>query len=135
MKITTDYAIRCVWYLAVVKRRSSSREIGETMSIPPKYAQQIMQKLRISGLVTSVKGGSGGYVLTKCSKDITMLQIVKVFQPQAQAISFVEEGSMPTECMLQKSSPANAFYARVQASIIKELTNTTVWDLLPDSKK
>lgn len=55
-RITTDYAIRCVLYLASNPGCTTARQIGEAVRIPRNYTQQIMGKLRDQNIVSSELG-------------------------------------------------------------------------------
>ncbi len=50
-------------------------EIAEAMVMPPEQASKVMQALAASNLVDSVRGRSGGYVLTRDLADISLLEV------------------------------------------------------------
>ncbi len=58
----------------------------QEMTVP--YLEQIFSKLRQHGLVQSVRGPGGGYLLAKSSEDIAIAAIVKA----------VEESTKMTRC-------------------------------------
>ncbi len=51
--------------------------IAERRSIPSKYLVHILILLKRAGLVRSVRGAQGGYMLCKSPEDITLLDIVE----------------------------------------------------------
>jgi Rrf2 family cysteine metabolism transcriptional repressor len=51
-------------------------EVAQEQGIPAQYTQQILQRLRRGGVVASVRGARGGYVLSRHPKDITLLDIM-----------------------------------------------------------
>ena len=55
-------------------------EISSQENIPYKFLEQIMILLRRSGLVTSVKGKNGGYVLSKQPSQTTLGEIIRAIE-------------------------------------------------------
>ncbi len=56
------------------------REIAERANIPQNYLEQLLVQLRRAGLVTSVRGAQGGYLLAKKPVDITVFDIFEVME-------------------------------------------------------
>lgn len=52
------------------------REISANADIPQNYLEQLLSKLRRAGLVTSIRGSKGGYLLAKDAKDISVKEIL-----------------------------------------------------------
>ena len=65
------------------------QEIVARQGIPSKYLDQILIRLRRSGLVESVRGRTGGY---RIGRDIEQISIWEVFRA-------VEDGIYPVECV------------------------------------
>ena len=68
MKITAmqEYGLRCILQLASHSGNSllTVREIAERERLTPVYVEKILVALRRSGLVKSIRGVKGGYVLS-----------------------------------------------------------------------
>ncbi len=79
---TCDYACRALLELAL---RRPSREpvrintIAERQNIPIKYLTQILLQLKRAGLVESVRGKDGGYILAKEPEEISMGEVMREF--------------------------------------------------------
>ncbi|RIK85527.1 MAG: transcriptional regulator [Planctomycetota bacterium] len=56
------------------------RRIAERHGIPATFLVQILHELRRAGLVTSTRGASGGYRLSKPPAEITLADVVDVFE-------------------------------------------------------
>ncbi|MEQ1788891.1 MAG: Rrf2 family transcriptional regulator [Rickettsiales bacterium] len=56
---------------------TSSREIAQRQGLPPRYLEQLMQRLVKGGLLRGVRGPNGGYVLAKERRRITVADIYK----------------------------------------------------------
>jgi len=62
------------------QRPMQIREIAAMTSISHGYLEQILSTLRRAGLVTSIRGASGGYQLARHASQITVLEIIEVLE-------------------------------------------------------
>jgi Rrf2 family iron-sulfur cluster assembly transcriptional regulator len=51
--------------------------ISQSQDISLSYLEQIFARLKKSGIVDSIKGPKGGYILAKNAEEITIAQIIK----------------------------------------------------------
>lgn len=74
----SDYAIRALFELAL--RGSSKpinvRNLAKAQDIPNRFLEIILNELKQGGFVLSIRGKSGGYLLTKPANKITIGQII-----------------------------------------------------------
>ena len=56
------------------------RVIGERQNIPPRYLEQIFQRLRRAGLVEGKRGPGGGYTLLRGTAEITLCDVVEAVE-------------------------------------------------------
>lgn len=78
-----DYGLRAILELALlheVGRPIQVKDIARRQDIPEDYLGQLMVSLRKAGLVESVRGPSGGYVLSRPPKEITLAQALEVLE-------------------------------------------------------
>jgi Rrf2 family protein len=54
--------------------------IAERHGIPPTFLVQILHELKRSGLTTSTRGAAGGYRLSRPPSEITLVDVVDVFE-------------------------------------------------------
>lgn len=75
----TDYAIRAMLQLAVAPPGAPVplEEIADGQDLPRKFLEAIFSDLRRAGLVTSVRGSRGGYLLADAGTGITVGQVVR----------------------------------------------------------
>lgn len=77
------YALAAMMYMA---RRYESGEsvtvirISEKLGISKIYLEQVFSLLKRGGLVTSVKGAAGGYLLTRTPEKITSLDVLSAVE-------------------------------------------------------
>ncbi len=92
MAISTKgrYATRIMVLLAAQAGQGSltKYQIGETESISPAYAQQLLMALRLAGLVRSHRGRGGGFSLARQAEAISVLEVLQA----------VEGELMPAPC-------------------------------------
>jgi|TARA_B100001059_G_C17280128_1_gene307843 Rrf2 family iron-sulfur cluster assembly transcriptional regulator len=80
MKLTTKgrYAIIAMVDLAIngIDEPAPLKEISIRQKISLSYLEQLFSKLRISGLVKSIRGPGGGYMLNKNPSNLNLLDII-----------------------------------------------------------
>ncbi len=81
MKISTKgrYALRLMLDLALYSRRAAAvplRDVADRQEISDKYLEQIVTQLSRAGLVRSIRGAGGGYLLTRAPEQYTVGEIL-----------------------------------------------------------
>ena len=83
MSTKTRYGLRILVQIALENRRGKrlarGRTIAEKQGITEPYLEQIMIPLKQAGLVGAVRGCNGGYELRKRTTDITVLDLIELF--------------------------------------------------------
>jgi Rrf2 family protein len=80
---TAEYALRAVLYLA----RSGEPEpvrvdtVAADLQIPRNYLSKVMHVLARHGLLRSIRGPSGGFMLARPASEITLAQVIEHFDP------------------------------------------------------
>ncbi len=78
---TTSNAIAVMSYLSAdPARRSGSAEIAEARDISKALTAKLLTQLSTAGLVTGQPGPGGGYTLAKPAHQISLMDIVKLFE-------------------------------------------------------
>jgi Rrf2 family protein len=75
-----EYACRAVVELASREHATSpltSMYIAEQRGIPEKYLVHILLQLKRAGIVKSIRGSQGGYLMGRSPDEITLLDIVR----------------------------------------------------------
>lgn len=74
-----EYACGAVLELALnVGKSVQAEKISKAQTIPKKYLTQILIQLRKAGIVESMRGKEGGYVLAKEPSKITIGEIIRL---------------------------------------------------------
>lgn len=78
---TAEYALRAMVFLAMRSSAATGQEIAEVTKVPPGYLSKIMQQLVKRKLVNSQRGIGGGFVLSRESTAISILDVVNAVDP------------------------------------------------------
>jgi Rrf2 family protein len=95
MRITTKsrYAVRAVYALLLMggdKDPVSLKKIAEYETISLKYLEQIFSTLKKHGIVDSVRGTYGGYVLSKDLRDISVKDIIYAMDGPVKPVDCID---------------------------------------------
>lgn len=95
-------ALHGMGLLAKRGRRTSVKEIARVMGVSEAHLAKVFQRLAKSGLVASMRGPKGGFVLAKPAEQITLYDIYKVVEGElAQQYCLLTKDYCPFgECLL-----------------------------------
>lgn len=100
MKFSTRsrYGVRMMTFLTGARdsRPVLLRQVAKSESISEKYLSQIVIPLRGAGLLRSVRGARGGYVLGRHPSKITVREIVEVLEGGLDLSDESQESPQPT---------------------------------------
>lgn len=95
------------------------RRIAEEHNLSEPYLEQLISPLRNSGLVRSVRGANGGYLLSKHPSEISAGDVIRVLEGPIQIVEALEDEA-PAQRELWK---------RIRDAIKEVLDRTTIEDL------
>lgn len=99
---------------------TSLKSIAQMHNLSEHYLEQLVSPLRNAGLVKSIRGAYGGYVLPKPPKEITAGDVIRVLEGPISPVEFEEE-----------EDPAKRYlWLRIRDSISEVLDTTTLEDLI-----
>jgi Rrf2 family protein len=77
-----EYAIKAVLDLAMHRDRGlvPIQEIAGRQAIPQRYLEQVLLSLKRAGLLTSRRGSSGGYHLTRAPEEISVGDVLRAVE-------------------------------------------------------
>lgn len=103
----------------------SLKSIARANNLSEHYLEQIVAPLRNAGLVKSVRGAYGGYLLVREPSQITAGDIIRVLEGPLQLVEGIED-ELPAQREL---------WMRISDAIKKVLNETTLEDLASHSEK
>lgn len=83
----TTYGLLALLELAGVEARGERLHVGEIaarQAIPERYLEQMMASLRRGGLVRSVRGARGGYLLARPAAQITLADVISCLEGKTE---------------------------------------------------
>ncbi len=133
MKLSTKgkYGVRAVVEIArhYGKGPITIKEIADRQGISFSYLEQILHRLGKAGLIESVRGPSGGYLLARKPGDLTIGDIVRVLEGPIALSHCLEPGESP-ECHQTDDCVARMVWAKVGAKLEEALDSISFEDLL-----
>lgn len=130
MKLNTKtrYGTRAMLELALKEEPGplSAKEIAEGQDVSVKYLESLLAALRKAGLVRSIRGAGGGYMLARSPEEITVREIFEVFEGTQGLVPCTDD---PDLCERSKICPTHEVWAEMFASCMDVLESWTIEDL------
>ena len=95
LQATEEYGLRCLLRVAGAADLEpvSISQIARAEGLSPEYTAKLMRRLRLGGLVTSVRGAEGGYRLARSATQISVWDALQVLGGE-----FFPESFCPGHC-------------------------------------
>lgn len=95
----------------------SLKSVAERKGLSDHYLEQLIAPLRNAGLVKSVRGAYGGYLLARPTDQITAGEVLRILEGPISLVDEPGDGLDP-------------FWARLRGSLEQVLNTTTIADLI-----
>ncbi|MFE4520588.1 cysteine metabolism transcriptional regulator CymR [Cytobacillus firmus] len=123
MKISTKGRYGLTIMIELAKKHgegpTSLKSIAQTNDLSEHYLEQLIAPLRNAGLVKSIRGAYGGYILGKEPEKITSGDIIRVLEGPISPVEGIED-----------EEPAKReLWMRIRDAVKDVLDNTTLEDL------
>ena len=124
------YALRAMVDLAIHGQDGPIQcaEIAERQEVSDQYLSQLFLKLKRAGLVESVRGPGGGYVLAGDPGEITAGEVLRAVEEKLAPVFCVKEGKAEP-CHRADGCPTHGLWARLGQAIHDVLDSVTLADL------
>lgn len=126
------YAVRILLDVALHEANGAVKiaEISARQEISAKYAEQITGMLVKGGLLRSIRGAGGGYVLQKRPEQYTVAEILQKTEGDLAPVGCVTD---PAYCRRQESCVTARLWSGLYQTIREYLNGITLRDLADDS--
>ena len=101
------------------------RKIAEEQNLSEAYLEQLIPPLRNSGIVKSVRGAYGGYMLAKPPTEITAGDVIRILEGPIQVVEGLEGSDIPQQ----------ELWKRIGEAVRGVLDTTTIEDLMKLGEK
>ncbi len=136
----SKYAIKALIYLAKKKETNTPvliEEISNSERIPKKFLEAILLDLRKAGYLGSKKGKGGGYYMIKRAEEISMADVLRIFDGPIALIPCVAHKYYEPceECLDEVTCPIREVFRVIREQTVATLKENSFSELLDKEKK
>ena len=132
MKLTTrsEYGLLALIYLARHQDQGfiSIETIASAQSIPPKFLEQLMLALKRAHFLRSAKGQKGGYQLAKKPNQISLAEVIRLFDGALAPTESVSENFYEST-PIEKEKRLTKVFKDIRDHVSNKLEKTTIADV------
>ena len=136
MRISTRgrYGARAMLDLAERYQKGpiSLKDLAQGQEISPKYLEQLLVPLRSTGIINSVRGARGGYMLAKDPAQVTLAEIVIVVEGSLAPVHCVDD---PAGCHRYHNCVTHQVWCEIGRAVNDILSEITLADLVKKQKE
>lgn len=129
-----EYALQAVTYLALKGEGelTSIKDLSAKLRIPYHYLAKILQSLTRKGLLTSLKGPTGGFGLAMPARDMTLFHIIEAID----GVEFTQRCVMGfPECSGKNPCAVHEKWAGLREGIYAMLVGRNIAQMAAEMKK
>lgn len=138
MKISTKghYGVQAMFDLAqhFGEGPISLKSVAERQGLSEHYLEQLIAVLRKAGLVKSVRGAQGGYILAREPAEIKVGDIIRVLEGPIAPVECVSQEDSD-QCLKAEFCITRNVWEKVRISIEDVLDSITLADMCKDAEK
>jgi len=135
MKISTRtrYGMRALLELALAYKSGplQIKTIAEHQNISNKYLEQLVAMLKTAGLVRSIRGPHGGYVLSKPPDEVKLVEVFKTLEGPVLTVECTED---ETVCANSADCVTRDLWIEINEAILNVLRKKTLGDLVKQAQ-
>ena len=130
---TLDYAVRSLTFMC--KRpvdMLNMKEIAESQHIPINYLAKILRRLVERGILKSMVGPEGGYVLRRQPSEITLKEVYEAIEGEFRIIDCMDRDKI---CIFHDQCPQLPVWDEIRVSMLNILENTSMYDIIQNTEQ
>lgn len=135
MKLSTKgrYGVRAMLDLALHAGDSPVliKDISEREEISKLYLKQLLVPLRVAGLVRTIRGANGGFILAKPPSEIKLIDIIRSLEGSTAPVECVDDDSI---CQRSNLCVTREIWTEIKIAVDNVLEATTLQDLVDRHK-
>lgn len=136
MKLSTKgrYGARAMVDIALHQREGPTllKDIAKRQGISEKYLERIITSLKVAGLIKSIRGAHGGYILAKPPSEIKLSEIIRALEGSLAPVECVDD---PTYCNRAGICVTRDVWVKIKDRINEVLESISLKDLVDQQVK
>jgi Rrf2 family protein len=126
----SEYAIRAVLDIAIRSAEGpvQVKEIAGRQFIPERFLEQVLSGLKRAGLVKSLRGAQGGYLLGRSADQMTLADLIQAVEGPITLMECTSE-EVSSRCRQSTSCVVKDVWSDVQSALVDALNSVTVEDM------
>ena len=105
------------------------KEVAGRQDISDNYLEQIIFPLKKAGIVKSVRGSQGGYLLARPAREITVGDVLRVLEGDLAPVECLANGEEPS-CERAQSCASLCVWKKLKDAIDQVVDGITIQDLV-----
>ena len=126
----TDYAIILLCHLGDVDAPVSAQEIAGNYQLPQPMVANILKQLGAAGLIQSVRGQNGGYVLARNAESISLSDIISITDNPFNLVECAHDEEL---CKVHQCCPTRQPLVALHRSIQRFMEDMTLSTIISES--
>ncbi len=131
------YALKALTRLAIQedpKKPLLISEISEKENIPKKFLEAILLELRNNGILSSVKGKGGGYLLRTSPSEINLAKVIRVIDGPIAPVLCVSLNfyGKCDDCSSEEKCKIRPIMEKIRDANLAVYENTSIQDMIND---
>ncbi len=106
------------------------RVVAEKQSLSDSYLEQLFATLRKDGLINSVRGAQGGYMLSRSPSEITVGNILRSLEGELSPADCLDD--LELECSKEENCATKLVLLKIKKSIEEVVDSITLADMIRD---
>ena len=112
-----------------------SREIAHSRQIPSSFLERILLNLRNAGIVMSHRGANGGHCLAQDPRDISIREVIELFEGSLAPADCVNERSQMPVCHVAACCVIKDLWQNMYDAMLQSIENVTLNNLLVQERQ
>ena len=134
----SDYGLVALSFLARQKIAEgepvSSRHLAELFGLPLQLLMNVLKDLHRADVISSRRGASGGYFLTRPPHEISLKQVIEAVEGPVGVTLCSEHGDEENPCTIQTQCPINGPMVKVNNLFSDFLEQISLVDLIENEE-
>ena len=121
LTLEADYALRMILLLSLSAQKLDAKALSSEMKVPLRFALKILRTLCTSGIIRSVKGAGGGYILALPPEEISLRAVIEAIEGPIRINRCLDDSSICERVPDKDDCPLHNSFDKINKSLAAEL--------------